>query len=216
VVLFDEIGEMPITMQVKLLRVLQEKKIIRVGGTNEIPIDVRILAATNRDLKEEVKKGMFRQDLYYRLNVVHLHIPPLRERKDDIPLLVNFFMAKYSTGMTKSMSQEALTRLQEYDFPGNARELENVIERSLALCDNSEIRPHHLPSDLKSSPLSHLPDLQTAQTNKSLEENEREYILSVLKSANGNKTQAAKIIGIDRVSLWRKLKRYEKNGIPVG
>jgi DNA-binding NtrC family response regulator len=219
VVLFDEIGEMPLTMQVKLLRVLQEKKIIRVGGTNEIPIDVRILAATNRDLKEEVKKGMFRQDLYYRLNVVHLHIPPLRERKDDIPLLVNYFLAKYATadGMTKNMSQEALNRLQQYDFPGNARELENIIERSLALCDNSEIQPHHLPSDLKSIPLAHLPNLKTTpQTNKSLEENEREYILSVLKSVNGNKTQAAKIIGIDRVSLWRKLKRYEKNGISVG
>ncbi len=217
VVLFDEIGEMPLTMQVKLLRVLQEKKIIRVGGTSEIPIDVRILSATNRDLNEEIEKGVFRQDLFYRLNVVHLHIPPLRERKDDIPLLVNFFMAKYSTGMTKSMSQEALTRLQEYDYPGNARELENIIERSLALCDNSEIRPHHLPSDLKSNPHIHLPNLKTTpQTNKSLEENEREYILSVLKSANGNKTQAAKIIGIDRVSLWRKLKRYEKNGISVG
>lgn len=216
VVLFDEIGEMPLTMQVKLLRVLQEKKIIRVGGTQEIPIDVRILAATNRDLKEEVEKGTFRQDLYYRLNVVHLHIPPLRERKDDIPLLVNYFLAKYSTGgMTKNMSQEALARLQEYDFPGNARELENIIERSLALCDDSEIKPHHLPSDLKSSPHIQLPGTQAVQTDKSLEENEREYILSVLKKVNGNKTQAAKIIGIDRVSLWRKLKKYEKNGISV-
>lgn len=216
VVLFDEIGEMPLTMQVKLLRVLQEKKIIRVGGTQEIPIDVRILAATNRDLKEEVEKGTFRQDLYYRLNVVHLHIPPLRERKDDIPLLVNYFLAKYSTGgMTKNMSQEALARLQEYDFPGNARELENIIERSLALCDDSEIKPHHLPSDLKSSPHIQLPGTQAVKTDKSLEENEREYILSVLKKVNGNKTQAAKIIGIDRVSLWRKLKKYEKNGISV-
>jgi DNA-binding NtrC family response regulator len=213
VVLFDEIGEMPLTMQVKLLRVLQEKKIIRVGGTTEIPIDVRILAATNRDLKEDVQKGTFRQDLYYRLNVVHLHIPPLGERKDDIPLLVNYFLAKYATsdGMTKSMSRDALARLQEYDYPGNARELENIIERSLALCDNSEIQPHHLPSDLKSSQQFTLPDIQAARPNKSLEENEREYILSVLKSVDGNKTKAAKIIGIDRVSLWRKLKKYEEN-----
>ncbi len=218
VVLFDEIGEMPLVMQVKLLRVLQDKKIIRVGGTQEIPIDVRLLAATNRDLKEEVEKGTFRQDLYYRLNVVNLHIPPLRDRRDDIPLLVNYFLAKYSlpNGRNKSISPEAIRRLQDYNYPGNARELENIIERSLALCDNSEIQPHHLPSDLSSSPHFHFKDIQGGKPSKSLEENEREYILSVLKSVDGNKTKAAKIIGIDRVSLWRKLKKYEKNGIDVG
>lgn len=212
VVLLDEIGEMPLTMQVKLLRVLQEKKIIRVGGTAEIPIDVRILAATNRDLKEEIKKGRFRQDLYYRLNVVHLHIPPLRERKDDIPFLVNYFLAKFApvAGTVKGISPEALHRLQDHDFPGNARELENTIERSLALCEGSEIKVHHLPPDL-SHHLS-IPQQSTyaPEPKKSLEENEREYILSVLKSVDGNKTQAAKIIGIDRVSLWRKLKKYDK------
>jgi DNA-binding NtrC family response regulator len=218
VVLFDEIGEMPVTMQVKLLRVLQEKKIIRVGGTKEIPIDIRILAATNRDLKEDIQKGLFRQDLFYRLNVVHLHVPPLRERKDDIPLLVNYFLAKYSMpeGIPKNMSKEALLRLYEYDYPGNARELENIIERSLALCESPEIQPHHLPADLKRSHELYQPDLQTADPSKSLEENEREYILSVLRSVEGNKTKAAKIIGIDRVSLWRKLKKYEQNGIDLG
>ena len=215
VVLFDEIGEMPLTMQVKLLRVLQEKKIIRVGGTTEIPIDVRLLAATNRDLKEEVEKGTFRQDLYYRLNVINLHIPPLRERKDDIPLLVNYFMAKFSlpNGKDKNVSPEALHRLQDYDYPGNARELENIIERSLALCDDSEIQPHHLPADLSKTQPFQLPIIQPDQPNRSLEENEREYILSILRSVAGNKTKAAKIIGIDRVSLWRKLKKYEKNGM---
>lgn len=218
VVLFDEIGEMPVNMQVKLLRVLQEKKIIRVGGNKEIPIDIRILAATNRDLKDDIQKGTFRQDLFYRLNVVHLHIPPLRERKDDIPLLANYFLAKYSMseGRTKNMSREALSRLCDYDYPGNARELENIIERSLALCDNSEIQPHHLPTDLKKGPELFQPDHQTADPSKSLEENEREYILSVLKNVDGNRTKAAKIIGIDRVSLWRKLKKYEKNGIDLG
>ena len=215
VVLFDEIGEMPLTMQVKLLRVLQEKKIIRVGGTQEIPIDIRILAATNRDLQEEVEKGTFRQDLYYRLNVVQIHIPPLRDRRDDIPLLVNYFLAKYSMpdGTVKGISQDALNRLQEYDYPGNARELENIVERSLALCDNSEIKSHHLPSNLYSNPSIQLPNIQTTRPNKSLEENEREYILSVLTSVDGNKTKAAKIIGIDRVSLWRKLKKYESQGL---
>ena len=217
VVLFDEIGEMPLTMQVKLLRVLQEKKIIRVGGTEEIPIDVRLLAATNRDLKEEVEKGSFRQDLYYRLNVVNLHIPPLRERLDDVPLLVNYFLAKFSLPniKTKNMSEAALHRLQEYDFPGNARELENIIERSLALCDEKEIQPHHLPADLTSQPRFSLPDYQTANPRKSLAENQQEYILSVLRSVDGNKTKAAKIIGIDRVSLWRKLKKYEENGVDI-
>lgn len=219
VVLFDEIGEMPLTMQVKLLRVLQEKKIIRVGGTKEVPIDVRILAATNRDLKEEVKTGTFRQDLYYRLNVVHIHIPPLRDRMDDLPLLVNYFLAKFSPpdGKIKGISAEALHRLQAYNFPGNARELENIVERSLALCDEEEIQVHHLPTSLNSNPPIHIPTVQPVlSSKKSLEENEREYILSVLKSVNGNKTQAAKIIGIDRVSLWRKLKKYEKQGLDVG
>ncbi|HID70839.1 MAG TPA: sigma-54-dependent Fis family transcriptional regulator [Desulfobacterales bacterium] len=217
VVLFDEIGEMPLTMQVKLLRVLQEKKIIRVGGTTEIPIDVRLLAATNRDLKEDVEKGTFRQDLYYRLNVVNLHIPPLRDRIDDVPLLVNYFLAKFSLpgGGIKNMSREALHRLESYDFPGNARELENIIERSLALCDGAEVQLHHLPPDLNNSPQRTIPNVQTANPRKSLEENQREYILSVLKSVGGNKTKAAKIIGIDRVSLWRKLKKYEKEGIDI-
>ncbi len=212
VILFDEIGEMPLSMQVRLLRVLQDRKIIRVGGTEEISIDVRILAATHRNLKEEVEKGTFRQDLFYRLNVVHLHIPPLRERKDDIPLLVNYFLAKFapSDGIIKGISPEALLRLQEHDFPGNARELENTIERSLALCDESEIKVHHLPSDISQAVQVSKPSFYATKPNKSLEENEREYILSVLKSADGNKTKAAKIIGIDRVSLWRKLKKYNK------
>lgn len=217
VILFDEIGEMPLNMQVKLLRVLQEKKIIRIGGTEELPIDVRILAATNRNLKEEAANGTFRQDLYYRLNVINLHIPPLRDRRDDIPLLVNYFLAKYSlpNGNNATASQEALHRLQEYDYPGNARELENIIERSLALCDESVIQTHHLPADLNSHSHFHFAGVQKGQPKKSLEENEREYILSILKSVNGNKTQAAKVIGIDRVSLWRKLKKYEKSGIDV-
>ncbi len=215
VVLFDEIGEMPLPMQVKLLRVLQEKKIIRVGGTQEIPIDLRILASTHRNLEEMTEKGNFRQDLYYRINVVSLHIPPLRERKDDIPLLVNHFLAKYpaSGGSIRSISPETLSRLQEYDFPGNARELENIIERSPALCGDSDMQIHHLPQELCSFKSAPVPSSPTPI--QSLEDNEREYILSVLKSVNGNKTQAAKIIGIDRVSLWRKIKRYKNNGFDI-
>lgn len=217
VVLFDEIGEMPLAMQVKLLRVLQEKKIIRVGGTQEIPIDVRILAATNRDLLNESEKGIFRQDLYYRLNVVSLHIPPLRDRKDDIPLLVNHFLAKYSNpdGSIRSITPEALMRLQEYDYPGNARELENIIERSLALSGQADIELHHLPRDISKTKPLYIPPGQQSKPIQSLEDTEREYILSVLQSVDGNKTQAAKIIGIDRVSLWRKINKYKSNGFNV-
>ena len=219
VVLFDEIGEMSLLMQVKLLRVLQDKKIIRVGDTKEIPIDIRILAATNRDLKKDIERGLFRQDLYYRLNVATLHIPPLRHRRDDIPLLINYFLAKFSgqDDRTHTISPEALKCLEKYDFPGNARELENIIERSLALCGDGDVQLCHLPVELHSRPTqstTRLP-MRHMDTQKSLEENEREYILAVLREVNGNKTHAARVIGIDRVSLWRKLKKYESSGFTI-
>jgi DNA-binding NtrC family response regulator len=219
VVLLDEVGEMSSIMQVKLLRVLQDKKIIRVGDTKEIPVDVRILAATNRDLKRDIESGVFRQDLYYRLNVATLHIPPLRHRRDDIPLLVNYFLAKFSSqdDRAHTISPEALKCLEEYDFPGNARELENIIERSLALCGKEDVQVCHLPAELHGHSIQRTPPLPMAQmdTQKSLDENEREYILAVLRNVNGNKTQASKIIGIDRVSLWRKLKKYEGDGFMI-
>ena len=147
VVLLDEVGETPLQMQVKLLRALQEKSIFRVGGTQEIPIDIRIIAATNRDLKEDVLQKTFRQDLYYRLNVVSLHIPALRERRDDIPALIRHFLAKYPSldRQTKNISNEAVALLMDYNFPGNVRELENIIERTLATCTEAEIKPVHLP-----------------------------------------------------------------------
>jgi DNA-binding NtrC family response regulator len=220
VVLLDEIGEMPMAIQAKLLRVLQEKRLIRVGGTREIPINIRLLAATNRDLEVEVQQGRFRQDLYYRLNVATLHIPPLRERVDDIPLLVHHFLAKYPTAdnQVKSISAAALDILQQYAFPGNVRELENVIERALAVCGGAEIEPQHLPATLVRQT-----DQETAKGQgdalsahqRTLEENERHYIIGVLKSVEGNKTQAAKLLGIDRVSLWRKLNKYRDEGIDI-
>lgn len=211
VVLLDEIGEIPLTMQVKLLRVLQEKKIIRVGGTNEIPIDIRILSATNKDLQEEAKAGRFRQDLYYRLNVVSLIIPPLRDRKDDIPQLVRHFLAKYPVidGTMKSINPEALSALQEYDYPGNVRELENIIERSLAMSNEPEIKPQHLPQEINKYKRTSPQPTQPERPACSLEESERDHIMSVLKTVDGNKTKAASVLGIDRVSLWRKLKKYQ-------
>jgi len=212
IVLFDEIGEMPLTAQVKILRVLQDKKIIRVGGTREIAVDIRILATTNLDLVQEIRAARFRKDLYYRLNVISLHIPPLRERRDDIPLLIRHFLAKYPgiDGKIKSVSPEALDLLQQYDYPGNVRELENIIEYAAALCDGPTITQTLLPSELK-GPRSHLSKADsTLKQKRNLEDNEREHILTVLNSAGGNKTKAAKLLGIDRVSLWRKLKKFEK------
>jgi DNA-binding NtrC family response regulator len=218
IILLDEIGEMPMAMQAKLLRVLQEKKIMRVGGTRQIPVDVRILAATNRDLQEEVKNRNFRQDLYYRINVVSIEIPPLRWRRDDIPLLIDHFLAKYllPEQHVKCISPESLDILMQYDYPGNVRELENIIERSLAMCREQEIQPYHLPPELNQPQTMMVPPLrEDLYAIRTLEEHECKYILSVLSRCNGNKTRAAKSLGIDRVSLWRKLKRYEARGIDL-
>ena len=217
VVLLDEIGETPLQMQVKLLRVLQEKRIIRVGGIQEIPIDIRVIAATNRDLKEDVLHKTFRLDLYYRLNVVSLHIPALRERRDDIPALIRHFLAKYPSldRQTKTMSNEAVSVLMDYDFPGNVRELENIIERTLATCTQAEIKPGHLPQDVIAPvrPLQQDPPHDVPL--KSLKNTEQQYILSVLRQVNGNQSKAAEIIGISRVSIWRKLKKYQDEGVDI-
>ncbi|HDM08961.1 MAG TPA: sigma-54-dependent Fis family transcriptional regulator, partial [Desulfobacteraceae bacterium] len=151
-VLLDEIGDMPLSMQVKLLRVLQEKKLIRVGGTEEIPADIRVLAATNKDLRKEVRKRTFRQDLYYRLNVITLEVPALTERRDDIPLLAHHFLKKFADAQNKDVekiSDEVMDILMAYEFPGNVRELENIIERAVVLCEGDTVQPKHLPPDLQ-------------------------------------------------------------------
>ena len=209
IVLFDEIGEMPMSAQIKLLRVLQEKKLRSVGG-QETAIDIRILASTNHDLQEEAHSGQFRQDLYYRLNVIALHIPPLRHRKEDIPLLVRHFLDRLpdGSGRVKSVDAEALALLQAYEYPGNVRELMNIIEYAQAISGSPVIRREHLPSVLKTFPATTLADDDVHR--HTLEKNEREHILSVLDSVAGNKTKAAKLLGIDRVSLWRKLKKVQK------
>ncbi len=207
-VFFDEVGELPLTMQVKLLRVLQERNFLRVGGTEEIPVDIRILAASNKDLKKEVELGEFRQDLFYRLNVICLHIPSLSERKEDIPLLARHFLAKHTPkgSPVRRISVEVMDILMNYEFPGNVRELENIVERAAVLCEGEVIEPRHLPADLQE--LRARPERKVQEQWPTLEENEKLYILSVLEEVGGNKTRAAKILGIDRVSLWRKLKRY--------
>lgn len=202
-VFFDEIGELPLNMQVKLLRVLQERNFLRVGGTKEIPVDIKVVAATNCDLAEEVKAGRFRQDLFYRLNVVTLNVPPLRTLKEDIPVLVGHFLEQYRTKefSINSISQETLDILMQYSFPGNVRELENIVQRALALAGGTEFIPDLLPEDVYRS-ISRKP-LMT------LEELEKDHIRKVLSSMSGNKTKTAEVLGIDRVSLWRKLKKYQ-------
>jgi DNA-binding NtrC family response regulator len=205
----DEITEMPPSMQVKLLRVIQEKEVLRVGGTEPVKVDVRFIAATNRDISDVIKSGRFRQDLYFRLNVVSLRIPPLSERKDDIPLLSYYFLKKYAALMKKDVgeiSEEAIGLLMNYDFPGNVRELENIIERGVALTNGTTVEIAHLPEDLRE--LSIRTFRKKEGKIPSLEEQEIAYINWVLREVGSNKTLAAQILGIDRVSLWRKLKKY--------
>jgi len=205
----DEVTEMPTSMQVKLLRVIQERELLRVGGTEPVKVDVRLVAATNRDVQEAVRTGAFRQDLYFRLNVVALRVPPLSERRDDIPLLSYFFLKKYATLMKKpvgEIAEDVVALLLNYDFPGNVRELENIIERGVALTNGTSIELAHLPEDLKE--LSIKTFRKKEGKIPSLEEQEESYIKWVLNESGGNKTLAAQVLGIDRVSLWRKLKKY--------
>jgi len=205
----DEVTEMSPAMQVKLLRAIQEKEALPIGGTKPVKVDVRFIAASNRNMKDWVAEGRFRQDLYYRLNVVNLHIPPLSARREDIPLLAQHFLDRAAPVMGKSVntiSADALALLKAYDFPGNVRELENIIERGVAICQGDTLDVAHLPDDLR--------DLTIRAFRRRdgrvvpLEEHEREYILWVLEEASGNQTLAAQMLGIDRVSLWRKLKKY--------
>jgi DNA-binding NtrC family response regulator len=209
-VFLDEIGDMPLTMQVKLLRVIQEKEILPVGGEKPISVDVRFIAATHRDLKEDVEKGHFRQDLFYRLNVITIKLPSLSNRDGDIPLLAYHFLTQKCQAMkkdVKNITRESMELLCQYTWPGNIRELENVIERAVALARGPEIQTDDLPEYISNLSVEtyrrHDSELPT------LEEQERNYINWVLDKCDGNKTQAAKIMGIDRVSLWRKIKRFE-------
>lgn len=211
-VFLDEIGEMPLGMQVKLLHVIQERRILRVGGTKPIDLDIRIIAATNKDLKREVEMGSFRDDLYFRLNVVSFTLPLLAERREDIPLLIRHFIEKYSLAFHKQVTgiqSQALQILCGYSFPGNVRELENIIERAVALTDTEEIGPCDLPRDLRQL------EFETIEGDglPSLEEMERRYIMKVLEKTGYNKGLAAQILEIPRTTLWRKLKGYGLTGV---
>jgi DNA-binding NtrC family response regulator len=209
----DEISELPLSLQAKLLRVLQEREIRRVGGTKSIPVDVRVIAATNLDLAGEVKAKQFREDLYYRLNVIEVHMPALRERTEDIPLLALHFVKKYAEPMKKpvtGLTEGALALLMDYAWPGNVRELENVIERGVTLTRGEKIGSEDLPQAVRGDSGDRHMIEEGAEKTRTLAEVERTYILRVMEKTAGNKYQAAQILGIDRKTLYRKLDEIEK------
>ena len=208
----DEVGEMPASLQVKLLRVLQEREAIPVGATEPIPVDVRIIAATNRELEEEIRRGNFRSDLFYRLNVIAINLPPLRERRDDLLLLIEALLQNLAseTGTDpKALAAEALDAVMVYEWPGNVRELENALEHAVVLTRGNLIEAASLPERItkrRKEPLV----AERSYRNPTLEVIERAYIMWVLQAEGGNKTRAAEVLGIDPSTLYRKLSRYEE------
>lgn len=204
-IFLDEIATVSMKMQIELLRVLETRSFMRVGGNKEISSDFRVICATNRDLKAMVGNGTFREDLYYRLNVVGIHVPPLRERPEDIPLLAEYFIKKYCRSMSRDVipiEPAALKRLQEFDFPGNVRELENMIERAIVVGNGKEIRVKDLPLGR---------EVSTASTAESLEEQEKKHIVQILTRYDWNISRAAKALQIDRVTLYNKIRKYDLN-----
>lgn len=207
-IFLDELGEMELPMQVKLLRFLQDHKIFRIGDSKPISVDVRVICATNKDLKKQILDKKFREDLYYRVNVISLSLPPLRDRKSDIPVLANYFVAKYAERFGKGdiyLGEDAVKELMSYEWPGNIRELQNVIERSVILADDAEIGTEHFPKDLTEPKVNISNILQDQPT---LDELEKRYILETLKASNGNKVLTCERLGISTTTLWRKLKEY--------
>ncbi len=204
-ILMDEIGDMPLPMQGKLLRVIQELQIMRVGANKPIQLDLRFIAASNKDLKRAVKEGRFREDLYFRLNVVQINLPSLAERKQDIPILIRFFMNKYSDKFSKRISgidPEAQKILESYTYPGNIRELENIIERAVALAEGETLVTRDLPQDLRELSVTAYGQWLT------MEDKEREYLKKVLQHTGYNLAQTAQMLDIPRTTLWRKMRKF--------
>jgi two-component system response regulator HydG len=209
-VLLDEVGELPTDLQAKLLRAIQEKEIRPVGSTKRVPINVRILAATNRDLEQAVAQGTFRRDLYFRLNVLSLRVPPLRERRQDIPLLIAHFLDRLcrSTGQERTLTDEAMKLILAYDWPGNVRELENCLERAWALTSGPLLHVSDLPPALQGMP-SHVAEAGNGLPKIiPMAELEKQTILSTIEQVNGDKLAAARLLGIGKTTLYRKLKEY--------
>jgi DNA-binding NtrC family response regulator len=201
-IFLDEIATISTKMQIELLRVLETKSFMRVGGNKEISSDFRVICATNRDLKKMVENGTFREDLFYRLNVVSITVPPLRERTEDIPLLVDYFINKYCTSMSRDMisiDPSALKRMEEFEFPGNVRELENMIERAIVIGNGKEIHLKDLP----------LGKEMVSSSVESLDDHEKKHILQILNKYNWNISHSAKVLKVDRVTLYNKIKKYD-------
>lgn len=209
----DEIGEIPVSLQVKLLRALQEHEVTPIGSSVAVKFDARIIAATNRNLEEEVSKGNFRDDLFYRLNVIEIYLPPLRERREDIPLLAKHFISKIAreqNAQEKTINKEAMTALVNFNWQGNIRELQNAVERAFILSGAEEIAVENLPPKIIAHSQNAFETRDSEGFRPTLEEVERRYILEILASAGDDKTEAANILGIDLSTLYRKLKRYEE------
>jgi len=209
-VFLDEVGELPVDLQAKLLRSIQEREIRPVGSTKRIPINVRILAATNRDLEQAVAQGIFRRDLYFRLNVLSLKIPPLRERRQDIPLLSGYFLERLSraSGRDRVLNDAAMKALLAYDWPGNVRELENCLERACAFTSGPVIQVGDLPSAIHGVPSHVASDGNGNSKILPMAELEKQTILSTIAQLNGDKLMAARMLGIGKTTLYRKLKEY--------
>lgn len=211
-ILLDEIGDLPLTMQAKLLRVLQEKEFTRLGGTVNIPLDARIIAATNKDLKKMVEEGKFRADLFYRLNVISVNVPPLRDRVDDIPHLIAHFLRKMAQGKQipqKILADDALSLLLQYNWPGNIRELENVVERLIYISEGNVIRVDDLPNHIRQLGEAGLIEFGQRPLKQAVQELEKEMIMKALKNTNNNRQKAAAILGMPRATLYQKLKEYD-------
>lgn len=215
-IFLDEIGDMPLSMQSKILRVLQERTVERVGGTHSISVDIRVIAATNANLQELVNQGKFRADLFYRLNIIPIHLPPLRERKEDIPKLISYNLEKLSikNGVSsKQFHQDAIKKMMEYDWPGNVRELVNTVEMLIVLSENEIITPHDLPDkffkSMNDKQIDEDHELNAPPMKDWVQQHEYQLILQTLKECNGNKAAAARKLGIHRSTLYEKLKKYE-------
>jgi len=207
-ILLDEIGDLPMPLQAKLLRVLQEREIERIGGIKPVPINVRIICSTAKNLADEVQAGHFRQDLFYRLQVIPIEVPPLRDRRDDLPLLCRHFLSEFSImrGMPLELSSEALQCLSLYDYPGNVRELRNIMERAAVLTPTHLIQAEYLPADLAEK--QEAEQDETLQLSSAVACTEKNCITRALQQTGGNKTEAAKLLGISRKNLWEKMKQH--------
>ncbi len=208
-IFLDEVGDLPLSTQVKLLRVLEEKIIERVGDATPVPVDVRIISATNRDLPDLITRGLFRQDLFFRINVIPIQLPPLRERKEDIPLLAESFFQKIRLKNRKpinAISNDAMARLMDYDWPGNVRELKSAFEYAFVTCHDSLILPQHLPPNIFNyeNGSGGLP----AQKRFNREEIKRVELVEALTAADGNQSRAAELLGVSRVTVWNRMRRF--------